>query len=198
MATPEELAAQEAETKAQAAAAKEKELSDQAKAAEKKTDAEEETNTDDEKFDKDRAMDLIKKLRGENKELGKKAKKADEFELAETKRKEAEMTELQKAQAKVAELEAKVKADARRELQRVIAAKHKLPAELADLLPGETEEEMEAKAAALAKAIPAVPNLSPNNPPGNAQETEAQKRERLLGRKTDFWVGGGVIEKTKE
>lgn len=148
-----------------------------------------------EPFDAERAKALIDKLRGEVKALKPFEKKAVELEALEAKRKEAEMTELQKAQKRIEELEAVTKAAARREMQRAAAEKWKLPPAIAELIPGDTAEAIEAKAEELAKALPGAKpttNLSPTNPAGNAAETEAQKRERLLGGSKDIWKGGGV------
>jgi DNA repair exonuclease SbcCD ATPase subunit len=137
----------------------------------------------EEQFDKDRAMALIEKLRGEVKDLKPKAKKADDLEAAEKQRKEAEMTELQKAQAKIDELTAKTKAAELRELRRKVGEAAKLPAEIYELLPEGTEDEMKAKAEALAKALPKPqPGLSATNPPaGTGTITDAQRRAFLNG-----------------
>ena len=146
-------------------------------------------------FDAERAKALINKLRDEVKELKPKAKKADEFELAEKSRKEAEMTELQKAQARIDELTAQTKAADLRELRRKVGEAAKLPPAIYELLPEMEEEAMKAKAEELAKAIPqqkTTPTLNPTNPNGNAEETEAQKRERLFGSSHDIFKGGGI------
>lgn len=148
-----------------------------------------------EPFDAERAKALIDKLRNEVKALKPFEKKAVELEALKRQQEEAEMTELQKAQKRIAELEEKTKAAERREMQRQAADKFKLPPALAELIPGDTLEAIEAKAEELAKALPqAKPptNLSPTNPSGNTAETEAQKRERLLGGSKDIWKGGGV------
>lgn len=152
-------------------------------------------------FDAERAKALINKLRDEVKELKPKAKKADEFELAEKSRKEAEMTELQKAQARIDELTAQTKAADLRELRRKVGEAAKLPPAIYELLPEMEEEAMKAKAEELAKAIPQSkqsPTLNPTNPSGNAQETEEQKRARLFGNYQDIFKGGGVNFPTQE
>lgn len=151
--------------------------------------------TTDEPFDAERAKALIDKLRGEVKALKPFEKRVTELEALKRQQEEAEMTELQKAQKRVAELEASVKAAERREMQRQAAEKYKLPPAIAELLPGDTQEAIEAKAEELAKAIPqkpTAPNLSPTNPAGNTAETPDQKRERLMGGAKDIWKGGGV------
>jgi len=150
-----------------------------------KTEAKEETEIgkDGQPFDAARAMATIEALRKENRDLKPKAKKADEFEKAEQDRKAAEMTELQKAQAKIDELTAKTKAAELRELRRKVGEAAKLPADIYDLLPEGTEDEMKAKAEAIAKALPKPqPGLSATNPGANtAVPTEAQRRVFLNG-----------------
>ncbi len=106
------------------------------------------------------------------------------LEAKEKERTDAELSELDKAKKHIAELEAEIKAQARRELQRKVAEKVKLPLVFADRIQGETEEEMEADAIALLAAMPAqvAPKLAPTNPSQpQTGETEAEKRKRLLG-----------------
>lgn len=150
--------------------------------------------TQEEPFDAERAKALIDKLRGEIKTLKPYEKQVSELKAAEDKRKEAEMTDLQRAQKRIEELEAGAKASARREMQRAAADKYHLPAAFADLIPGDTQEDIDKKAEELSKAIPQprTPTLNPTNPQGNAQETEAQKRDRLFGTYSDIFKGGGV------
>lgn len=139
-------------------------------------------------FDKERAMALIEKLRRENRDLGKTAKRAQELEAEAAKRKEAEMTELQKAQKRAEEAEARAAKLERESLQREIAAKVGLPAKLATRLQGETAEEMEADAKAILEDLPKPPpqpkpgpGIVPANPGGNGSngETDAARRLRL-------------------
>lgn len=140
---------------------------DQAPVEQKPVDSQvADTEKKDEEFDKDRAMALIEKLRGEVKEAKAKAKKADEYEAAEKQRKEAEMTELEKLQAKLKESEEKLVKAERGEMQRKAADKWKLPAELASRITGTTLEEMEADAELLSKLLPKqnAPGLPPTNP----------------------------------
>jgi uncharacterized membrane protein len=160
-------------------------------------------------FDKERAMALITKLRGEIKDLSGKAKKADEWEQAETKRKESEMTELQKLQKQLAEAQTQLKQEAKARLQREAAEKIGLPATFAKRLTGETPEELEADAKEIFDALPKqekkTPNLSPTNPGGASQgETTAQRMARIHGTDQDVFspeaarqLGGGVFFTTK-
>lgn len=145
-------------------------------------------------FDAERAKALINKLRDEVKALKPIEKQYQELKSAEDKRKEAEMTELERAQKRIAELEGMTKAQARREMQRSAAEKYHLPAAVAELIPGDSLEDIEKKAEELSKVIPQKPNptLNPTNPNGNAEETEAQKRERLFGSSHDIFKGGGI------
>lgn len=157
-------------------------------------------------FDAERAKALIDKLRNEIKELKPKAKKADELSEAEQKRKEAEMTELDRLNKQLAEAQAEVKRTQLSVLRRDAAAKYSLPAELADRLKGETPEELEADAKALAALLPKAkpqPTTSPTQPGAIAghPETKDQMKARLgIGVNPDIFApdfmkahGGGAF-----
>lgn len=123
-------------------------------------------------------------LKEANREAASRRKRLDELEQAEAKRKEAEMSETQRLQAQLEAATAKAAKLEREGNQRDIAARVGLPAAFAGRIQGETPEDMEADAKALLAAMPrsAQPNISPTNPPaGTPTETEAQKRQRLLG-----------------
>jgi ATP-dependent Lon protease len=141
-----------------------------------------EVGKDGSPFDAERAQALIDKLREENKAAKSAAKELAELKAADEKRKEAEMSELEKLQKKAAELETKLRATELREMRNRIGTEHKLPAEIAELLQGETEEAMKAHAAKLALALPKPSALTPTNP-GNkpADMTDAQRRAFLYG-----------------
>lgn len=136
-------------------------------------------------FDPERAQKTIESLRDEIKALKPKAKLADELTEAEKKRKEAEMTELQKLEVKLHELEAENKTTKLSLLRSKVGTKFNLPTEIAELLPDLPEAEMEAKAEALAKAIPAkqAPNLNPNNPGANnnAKVSDEDRKAFMFG-----------------
>lgn len=101
-------------------------------------------------FDPARAWKTITSLRDKEKEL---SSKLSGYERAAKEREDAEKTEAQKLADRLAEAE-KAADEARTELLRSrIAAKHKLPPELAELLTGKTEEELEAKASVLAEHL---------------------------------------------
>jgi len=158
----------------------------------------------EEKFDETRAMELIKKLRAEIKELSPKAKKAAELEAAEVKRKEAQMTETEKLAKELAEAKSRLRQVERIEMQRAAAEKAGLPLAYAKRLQGETPEELEADAKEMLDALPKAekktPSLSPTNPGGAAQgETIDQKLARIHGQGVDPFdpmtakkLGGGV------
>lgn len=162
--------------------------------------------TGEEVFDKERAMALIAKLRGEVKELSGKAKKADELEQAETKRKESEMSELEKLQKRLTETETRLKQKEIAEARRAAAEKVGLPVALAQRLQGETPEELETDAKALLESLPKAdapknPKLSPTNPGGAQQgETMEQQLARIHGQSANPFdarfaqsKGGGVL-----
>lgn len=160
----------------------------------------------EEPFDKDRAMETIRKQREENKNLKKDLQELATLRAERQQRAEAEMTEAQreKARADKAEQEKLVlQADI---LRRDVIAETGLPAGFADRLKGATKDEMLADAKELLKLIPQptnpkAPHLNSTNPSnGQTTETDAQKRERLFGRQGNPFdletiknQGGGVI-----
>jgi chromosome segregation ATPase len=132
-------------------------------------------------------------------------RKLTKLEQEEAKRKEAEMTEIELANKRAQELEAKVRQLEISRLQHDIAAKVGLPAIYADRLKGETPEELEADAKLLLDAQPkqkAAPNSGATNPgeKAGANETWAQRKQRLEGAPPNIWAGGGVnwMEKPPE
>ena len=163
---------------------------------------------EEEKFDKERAMALIAKLRQEVKDLGGKAKKADELEAAELKRKEAEMTEAQKLAKKLAEAESRLKSMELQGMQRAAAEKVGIPLIFANRLQGETPEQLEEDAKLILKSLPEtpkLPNINPTNPAGASQgETAAQRLAQIHGQGADIFspdamrkLGGGVYQSSK-
>lgn len=157
-----------------------------------------------EKFDAERAMALIEKLRNEVKELKPKAKQAEELAALKAKQEEAEMTELQKVTKRAQELEAQLKAAQRATTANSIAAKVGLPAVFADRLKGETPEEMEADAKAILEALPKPAQKptqpGPTNPgaQGEKSKTHAEIVQELTGQRkfsSPFIAGGGVVGK---
>jgi len=139
-----------------------------------------------------------------NREAADRRKKLEAYEAAEQKKAEAEMTEAQKLKAQLEETASELKAMKSNELKRTVAAKHNLPEALALRLQGNTEEEMEADAKALADALPKPtpkqPGPQPANPgaAGRAEETIEQKKARLFGEGLDIFspeiqkrMGGG-------
>lgn len=159
-----------------------------------------------ETFDAERAKALIDKLRSEIKELKPKAKKAEELDAQAKAQAEKDLSEAQKLAKRLAEVEAELSATKRRELQTAVAKRHGLPDVLATRLQGETPEELEADAKALAATLP-KPNLPATNPGGNAQQgmTDAERRARLYGWGSSPFdadaarkSGGGVVITSKE
>lgn len=135
---------------------------------------------------------LKAKLSEVNKESAARRKRLEELEGAEAKRKEAEMTETEKLSKQLQETQTRLKAYERSTIQRQAATKFGLPEALVSRLQGETLEEMEADAKALADTLTKAPKASAGAIPnpggaGSVQETEAQKRERLFGKPPDIW-----------
>ena len=150
-----------------------------------------------EKFEPERAMELIRKQREENKALKKAALELEKYKQREEERKKAEMTELERLKAELDKLQSELTAKTVRTMQIEVAAKLGLPAALSDRLKGETLEEMEEDAKAILEVLPkqkAAPNTGATNPGEQAskEETRAQKLTRLTGGEVDIWKGGGI------
>lgn len=145
-------------------------------------DAPIEATPDADKWEPERAKALIDKLRDEVKQLKGKAKRADELEAAESKRKESELSEVERLKRQLDEATERLTTATRREMQREAADAAKLPAEFASRLVGSNLEEMVEDAKKLAAAMPKQPALNPTNPGnGSAKPTDAQMRAFLYG-----------------
>ena len=140
----------------------------------------------EEEFDKERAMDTIKKLRAFEKQAKQQEKKLAAYEEAEEKRKQAEMSEMERLQVELEKSKSELVSAKLLEQKRQAASKHGIPEALISRLQGDTVEEMEADAANIAallkepKKVP--PNLTPTNPSGNSAisgETPADRNRRL-------------------
>lgn len=102
----------------------------------------------DGEFDADRAARLVANLRADLDKAKADLKTATDTLTAQA---DAEKSDLQKAQDRIAALE-KENVSIKTEALRVrIAAKHNLPEDVHEFLVGDTEEEMEKRATALAK-----------------------------------------------
>lgn len=163
-----------------------------------------------EEWDKDRAMDTIKKLREIEKQAKQDAKEFQRLKADEQKRKDDLLSETERLQKQANDATAQIatlKADI---LRRDVVAETGLPAIFADRLKGTTKEEMIADAQEILKVLPQQPQ--PKTPPrvpatnpanGNPNETEAQQRERLFGKSGNIFEigairegGGGVVWNT--
>ena len=161
--------------------------------------------TKPEKFDEARAMELIHKQREELKQAKKTAAELERYRKMEEERKQAEMSETERLQAELDKARGELKAKTVRTMQIEVAAKVGIPAALSDRLKGETPEEMEEDAKAILDMLPkqkAAPNSGATNPgeKAGANETWAQRKQRLEGAPPNIWAGGGVnwMEKPPE
>lgn len=145
-----------------------------------------------------------KNLKAANFENAARRKALETLEAEKKAKEEAELSELEKANKRAEEAETRLNLLEHARLQEKAALKFKLPSELAERLKGNTIEELEADAEALAKLLPKVsgPLASPTNPGAGAElkETEAQKVARLLGSPPNIFSpeyseahGGGVF-----
>ena len=161
----------------------------------------------DDDFDKERAMDTIKKLREFEKKSKTQEKKLLAYEEAEKQRKEADLSEAEKAKKRADEAESKLKELEIKEQRRTIAEEIGLPVEFADRIRGETPEDMKADAQAFLDKMPKVPKISTTNPGENANgraETDIERLHRIRsgGEQNIFDIGsnrqrgGGVILST--
>lgn len=142
-----------------------------------------------EEFDKDRAMETIKKLRDIEKQYKQEKKELERLKADEAKRKEAEMSEIEKAQKRANDLEAELKRERSEKMRLKVAAKYQLPEAFANRLQGETEEELDADAKALAELLPKpqpekkTPLLKANDiADGKVSKTDAQRRAEIYSR----------------
>lgn len=158
----------------------------------------------EEEFDKERAMNTILKLREIESKYKKVTRDMERIQDEERKRKEAEMTDVEKYKAKAEELENALKLERTEKMRLKVSSKYQLPEKLAARLQGETEEEMEADAAELAKLLPKqkqAPQLQSNDvADGKKGETDAQKRARIYNKGANLFDvdairerGGGVF-----
>lgn len=160
----------------------------------------------EEPFDKDRAMETIRKQREDLKKFKVDQKELETLRAEKEQRAQAEMTEAQREKARADKAEQEKLALQADILRRDVVAETGLPAVFADRIRGVTKEEMLADAKELLKVIPQpppkqAPHLNSTNPSnGQTTETDAQKRERLFGRQGNPFDmeeikarGGGVI-----
>lgn len=145
-------------------------------------------------FDKDRAMALIAKLRGEvktgkanAKELADAKKKLTDIENASLSELEREKKRADDAEAALVAAKAETEAERLSSLRNRIAAKYSIPETLAQRLQGVNEQELEADAKELAKVVKTEGGAPP--PAGNRQDPKPtggpggssteQQKERL-------------------
>ncbi len=136
----------------------------------------------EEEFDKDRAMNTIKKLRDEEKQWNKERKEFEALKAEKAKAEEAKLDEIQKANKRAEEAETKAQRLERESLQRKAAESIGLPSAFAERIKGSTLEEMQEDAKQLLEAMPnkVAPKLPVNNPSSQpAGESEDEKRKRL-------------------
>ena len=183
-----------------------------------------------EEFDQKRAKELIDKLRSEVREKEKdakaKAKRLEELEAEDQKRRDAELSEIDRLKKQLVEAQTKLTAAERLELCRRAAEEAGLPSWMATRLQGADEGDIMKDAKALAEKLaelqpkqpepsPAeeakpkrlAPKLNPTLPVNEKKpETRGEQKSRIFGRKTDIfdpaWVkehgGGAVIINDKE
>lgn len=160
-----------------------------------------------EEFDKERALETIRKLREFEKEAKSLKRKVGEYEEAEQKRKEAEMSETDKLKAQLEKAALELSTLKTNELKRQAAAKFKLPDALALRLQGNTLEELEADAETLAKTLPkGTVTVGATNPGAvSNKKTDEELRAEIFGGGkqlfTPGWLeqhGGGVLFLDKE
>jgi len=172
--------------------------------ASQQSDSNEPTWKDGKPFNPEWAAKKIDELSQELKALKPKAKKADEYEAEQKKRAEAELTEAERLRKQLEETQAqnaKILSDLWRNKAATAA---NLPSIFAERIKGANEEEMLADAKQLAEALPkgkTAPSINATNPANaNANETEAQQRDRLFGKQGNVFdmnaireAGGGVV-----
>jgi len=155
----------------------------------------------DEEYDPERALELIKKQRQFEKDFNKANEKLQKLEKEENERKKAELSEIDRLKLEKQEADQKLAKLGREKQQREIAEKVKLPFVLADRIKGETPEEMEADARQLFESLPkAAPKTGVTNPGAQATETPATRLNADIDPFSPKWVqehGGGVFSAPK-
>lgn len=145
-----------------------------------------EAQVTEEPFDKERAMDTIKKLRETEKQYKKDRAELERLRQLEEERKKAEMTESERLKAELEQARAKLRQYSIKAQQREVADQVGLPSVFADRIKGETPEDMMADAKMILEALPkqkAAPNSGVTAPGDKtvSGETDAEKRRRLFG-----------------
>jgi len=157
-------------------------------------------------YTEDEVQNLIKdRLEREKSRREKEAQEAAKKAADEAAKANAEWEKLAKQREEEnAKLTAELKARDLADRKRSIAVKVGLPESLAPRLVGETDEDIEKDAKALAATLPKAPKtstLGPTNPGGaKTGETDLQRLQRIHGAPANAWDiasfrerGGGVI-----
>lgn len=124
------------------------------------TDPVDATETPDEgtgDFDRERALDKIKKVNSENANLRKRMKALEVFEKQAQEAEQAKLTEAERFAAQIAEATARADAAEKRLLRQSVARKAGLPDDLADRLQGDDEDSLLADAQRLVELFPNKP-----------------------------------------
>lgn len=165
------------------------------------TDTAAEKQEEAEVFDRERAMETIRKQREENKLLKREAAELARYRQAEEERKKAEMTETERLKAELEQLQSEAKRAQIRARQMELASKYELPVAIAERLKGESLEEMEADAQAMKELLPKkkeAPHTGATNPGDKAGEpsefeSDHRKWKAANGKFVNPFAGGGVV-----
>lgn len=160
-------------------------------------------------FDKERAMETIRKLRDIEKQYHKDQKEFERLKAEEQKRLDAQLSEAERLKKERDELATRAANLELSMLRRDVISETGLPAVFAERLKGSTKDEMLEDAKKLMEALPKTPKAvqaAINPGAASPNETDAQKRERLFGPSgVDIFnvekiekMGGGVVMLTKE
>lgn len=167
---------------------------------------------EDKKFSQAEVESIIKeRLDREKRKASEMAAKEREKAVAEEMAKNQEWEKLAKQrETDLAELQRKLHERETLDLKRAVAVKHGLPEAFIDRLKGETAEDLEADAKAIAEILPKPqkPSPGPTNP-GNNQTPERKNdkdlRAEVYGSPGNVFdptyaskIGGGIIEHNKE
>lgn len=121
-----------------------------------------ETSTD-EVFDKDRALEKIRKLNSEAKNLRSRVKALEPLEAKAREAEESKLSETERYAAQIAEAQTRAERAEVALLRFQVARTAGLPDDLVDRLRGDTEEELLADAKTLAKLIPPAAEVKPTS-----------------------------------
>lgn len=150
-----------------------------------------------EKYEPERALELIKKQRQFEKDLEQTRSKLQTFEQLEEQRKREQLSEIDRLKLEKQEAEQRLAQLTQEKQRHDIARKVNLPEGLIDRIKGESPEEMEQDALKLLESLPkpGAPKTSATNPGAVAEKSWKEPRIDPFDPSFVKGHGGGVFTK---